>query len=164
MYVGGFDSEYYASTDATGNLYVCGNTGANPILYRVPILAGALGTPAQVGALTPSGNPVCSSVTDILNPNASGGAAERVFFSVQDLGHPTACVAGGCAMSFVDSPWQASTSFAVGQEVLVLASNTLYINVAIVAGTSGSTARENSVEANTTRLTILRTGGMVRSR
>jgi anti-sigma factor RsiW len=79
-------------------------------------------------------------VTDILNPNASGGAAERVFFSVQDLGHPTACAAGGCAMSFVDSPWQASTSFAVGQEVLVLASNTLYINVAIVAGTTGSTA------------------------
>ena len=140
MYVGGFDSAYYASTDATGNLYVCGNTGANPILYRVPILAGALGTPAQVGALTPSGTPICSPVTDILNPNASGGAAERVFFSVQDLGHPTACAAGGCAMSFVDSPWQASTSFAVGQEVLVLSSNTLYINVAIVAGTSGSTA------------------------
>ena len=31
---------------------------------------------------------------------------------------------------------------------------------AAIFGTIGSTARENSVEANTTRLTILRTGGI----
>ena len=41
MYIGSFDSTYENSTNATGNLYVCGNTGGKPTLYQIPIKAGA---------------------------------------------------------------------------------------------------------------------------
>jgi len=115
---------------------------ANPTLYRVPVQAGVLGTGVSVAALTAAGKtPACSPVTDILNPNASGGAAERLFFGVQNNAHPTLCAAKGCALSFVDMPWQASNAYKVGQEILVLrtANNTLYINVVTVAGTSAAT-------------------------
>ena len=34
LYGGDFDSTYQNSVNATGNLYVCGNTGGAPTLYR----------------------------------------------------------------------------------------------------------------------------------
>ncbi len=141
QYLGAFDSSYYNSVNATGNLYVCGDTGLSPTLYRVPLAAGVFGTVVAVAALTPAANHVpCSPVTDISNPNATGGAAERVFFSVQNNSRPTLCAGKGCAQSFVDTPWQASTAYKVGQEVLVLrtTNNTLWVNVVTVAGTSGA--------------------------
>lgn len=156
MYLGSFDSTYENSVNGTGNLYVCGNTGASPTLYRVPVQAGVLGTPAVIAALTPAaGKPPCSPVTDVSNPNAIGGAAERLFFGVQNNGHPTICAGKGCALSFVDMPWQVSTTYKVGQEILVLrtANNTPYINVVTVAGTSAGTppaAWPNVVGATTT--------------
>jgi hypothetical protein len=63
-----------------------------------------------------------------------------VFFSVQNNSRPTLCAGKGCAESFVDTPWQASTAYKVGQEVLVLrtANNTLWVNVVTVAGTSAA--------------------------
>jgi len=140
-YIGGFDSTYYGSVGATGNLYVCGNTGGAPTLYRVPITAGAFGSSSAVAQLTPGGQkPACSPVTDFLNSNASPGAAEHAFFSVQNHGLSTACGGKGCAMNFVTTPWKASTHFNVGQEILVLrtASNTLFIETATAAGTTGS--------------------------
>lgn len=142
LYAGAFDNAYYSSVNGTGNLYVCGDTGADPTVYRIPILAGVPGTAASLAALTPAGkSPACSPVTDILNPNASGGATERLFFSVENNGHPTVCAAKGCMLNFIDTPWQASTAYVVGQEILVLrpANNTLYINVVTVAGTSAAT-------------------------
>ncbi len=142
MYIGGFDSAYQNSNDSTGSLYVCGNTGANPTLYRIPIQLGILGTPAAVAGLTPAAKTSpCSPVTDVFNPNSSGGASERLFFGVQNFAHPTLCASKGCALSFVDMPWQASTSYQVGQEILVLktVTNALYVDVAIAAGTSGAT-------------------------
>jgi hypothetical protein len=144
LYDGTFDGTYRASANATGNLYVCGDTGVNPILYRVPINAGVFGAAVPVAALTAAANHrACSPVTDIPNPNTTGGAAERVFFSVVNNAHPTACGGVGCALSFVSMPWQALTSYQVGQEILVYraANNTLYINVAINAtpGVSGAT-------------------------
>lgn len=143
MYLGAFDNTYITSTTSTGNLYVCGNTGANPILYRVPIAAGVFGTPSAIGNLAPAAdNPACSPITDILNPNATGGAFERLYFGVENNGHPAACNGKGCAISFIDSPWQASTSYQVGQEILVLRpqNTTLYINVVTVAGTTAAAA------------------------
>ena len=139
LYIGGFDSAYYSSVGGTGSLYVCGNTGAVPTLYRVPISAGAFGTaPVSVAALAQAGtNPSCSPVTDFSNPNASVGKTEHVFFSVQN--HGPVCANKGCVMSFVDTPWQASTHYNVGQEILVVTSNTLFINVAVIAGTSAAT-------------------------
>jgi hypothetical protein len=144
LYDGTFDAAYRSSPVRTGNLYVCGDTGLNPILYRVPITTGNFGTAVSVAAVTAAANHrICSPVTDILNPNATGGPAERVFFSVQNSAHPTICATAGCALSFVDLPWQASTTYKVGQEILVYRpnNNTLYINVATNAapGTSGAT-------------------------
>jgi hypothetical protein len=142
LYIGTFDNAYENSSNATGNLYVCGATGDTPTLYRVPLAAGVLGTPLPVAALTPAGTrPTCSPVTDVYNPNATGGAAEWLFFSVQNNGYPTLCANKGCALSFVDMPWQPSTSYQVGQEILVLstADSTFYINVVTAGGTSGLT-------------------------
>ena len=49
MYIGAFDSAYENSVNATGSLYVCGNTGGTPTLYQVAIHSGVLGT---VGSVT----------------------------------------------------------------------------------------------------------------
>jgi len=143
LYDGSFDSEFYSSPTRTGNLYVCGDTGVNPILYRVPMTTGNFGTAESVAPLTAAADHrACSPVTDVLNRNGSGGAEERAFFSVIDNGHPTACGNAGCAMSFITTQWQAGTAYQVGQEILIFRTenDTHYINVAIGAGTSGTTA------------------------
>ena len=154
MYIGAFDAEYENSTDPpTGNLYVCGDTGLNPILYRIPISAGAfIGHVATVATPTPAADsPACSPVTNISNPNTSVGTAERVFFSVQDNGLPTLCGGIGCALSFVDLPWQAATHYNVGQEILAFrANNTPWVQVAIAAGYTTATQPTWSVIVGTT--------------
>jgi hypothetical protein len=137
LYIGGFDSAYYSSSNATGNLYVCGNTGANPTLFQVPIAAGALPASGNgITSLATSGSPACSPVTDVPNPNTTGGPSERLFVSVQNRGLSSACSAGGCILNFVNAPWTASTSYAVGQQIL---DSTLRIETVITAGTSGTT-------------------------
>ena len=138
LYIGGFDSAYFSSVGGVGNLYVCGNTGLNPILYRVPISNGTFGTPLSVAGLTAGGQHFpCSPVTDYANPNGTFGNAERVFFSVQNKGF--ACANKGCLMNFTNLPWRAQTQYNVGQQILVASGATLYIYSAVVTGTSGST-------------------------
>jgi hypothetical protein len=134
LYIGAFDINYENSGNATGNLYVCGNTGGAPILYQVPITAGTLGTALQGPTIANTPTP-CSPVTDVMNPNASGGATERLFASEQTEGVSSAC-ANGCIFSFNDTAWEAGTGYAVGQEVL---DTNLRIEVVSVAGTSGGT-------------------------
>jgi hypothetical protein len=132
MYEGAFDSTYEASGTATGNFYVCGNTGGAPTLYQIPIAAGVMGTvitgPALAGATTG-----CSSVTDISNPNATGGIAEWIFASAQNSGSGNSCAGGGCVMNFNVQPWLPAHGYTVGQ--IVLDSN-LNVQVCRVAGTS----------------------------
>ena len=140
LYIGGFDSAYYSVAGATGSLYVCGNTGSDPTLYRIPVNGAVLGTPRAIAALTPAASkPSCSPVTDFANPNTSVGKAERAFFSVQNSGRP--CANKGCMMSFVTLPWQANTQYNVGQQILIFrtADNLLYISTVVTAGTSGAT-------------------------
>jgi hypothetical protein len=140
LYIGGFDSTYYSSAGATGNLYVCGNTGSVPTLYRVPLTAGTFSTAIAIAALTPGGRtPSCSPVTDFSNANTIVGTAEHVFFSVQNFGRP--CANTGCMMNFVSLPWKASTHFNVGQQIINLrtATNILYIQTAVGAGTTAGT-------------------------
>ena len=141
LYLGGLDSGYYNSVGGTGNLYVCGNTGAAPILYRVPINSGVFGTVTAIAGLSPAGRtPSCSPVTDFPNPNANVSKTELLFFSVQDFG--LQCGRKGCLINLVDMPWQSKTAYAFGQEILVFSSvsNKLYINTAVVAGKSGASA------------------------
>jgi hypothetical protein len=139
LYIGAFDSTYLNSVDASGNLYVCGNTGGDPVLYQVAITAGSFGTvnPGPVLSTTFTPTPACSPVTDILNPNVSGGATEWIFASTTNGGASSGCSSGGCIFNFRDTPWLASTTYAVGQEVL---DSNFQIQVVSVAGTSGATA------------------------
>ena len=152
LYIGGFDSAYYTSANRTGNLYVCGSTGAIPTLYQVPITAGVLPGSGLGTSFAPLGqtasNASCSPVTDVPNPNATGGPSERVFLSVQGNGLPTACSSGGCIISFLDTPWKATTSYAVGQQIL---SSRRHVETVITAGTSGGSAPAWTNSAGATR-------------
>jgi hypothetical protein len=134
MYDGAFDSAYEASTNATGSLYVCGNTSGAPILYKIPISAGTMSTavagPTLTGAATG-----CSPVSDVSNLNATGGPIEWMFAGVQTSGSGNNCSSGGCVMNFVDKAWQASTAYSIGQEVL---DTHFQIQVVAVAGTSAA--------------------------
>ena len=137
LYEGSFDSTYLASGNATGNLYVCGNTAGAPTLYLIPVLNGVMGTvltgPTLSGATTG-----CSPVTDISNPNAAGGTAEWIFASTQASGSGNNCAAGGCVMNFNVQPWKPSTLYAIGQEVL---DTNFHVQVVRVAGTSRTAAQ-----------------------
>lgn len=137
LYAGAPDSTYEASVNATGNLYVCGDTGGVPTLYQIPIAAGTLGTVVTGPALT-SAAAGCSSVTDISNPNAAGGVNEWIFASVQASGSGDSCGGAGCAMNFVVQPWKPSTAYAVGQEVL---DTHFQVQVVRTAGTSRTAAQ-----------------------
>jgi hypothetical protein len=140
MYTGGFDNAYFSSFDGTGNLYVCGNTGAEPTLYQIPIVAHAFtaGAGASITKLGLAGQtPGCSPITDILNPNDSAGPTERFFVGVTDKGISTPCAAAGCVFNFISTPWQPATVYAVGQEIL---DSNLRIEVVTSAGTSGAIA------------------------
>ena len=143
MYDGYFDETYINSANGTGNLYICGNTGANPILYQVPIAAGVFGAAATISTLGTAGStPACSPVTDVFTPGATpaSAATERLFVSVSGNSSAATCGGGGCIQNLIDTPWQASKSFPVGQEILVKSNlaASRFINVVITAGTSGA--------------------------
>ena len=136
MFLGGFDSEYYTSGTATGNLYVCGNTGGSPTLYQIPSTMGILGSSNLFTDLSSNASvAACSPVTDLPNPNTTGGSSERVFVSVQDNGRAAGCGAAGCLYNFVVTPWKPSIPYTVGQRIL---SSTLHIETVIQAGTSSA--------------------------
>ncbi len=148
MYEGAFDSTYEASGTATGNFYVCGNTGGAPTLYQIPIVTGVMQTPVT-GPTLAGATTGCSPVTDISNPSASGGIAEWIFASAQASGSGNNCAAGGCVMNFNVQPWLATHTYAVGD--IVLDSN-LNVQVCRVAGTSKAAPHPNwnaAIEAST---------------
>jgi hypothetical protein len=138
LYDGALDAEYLASTNATGNLYVCGRPGSDPIIYQVPISGGTMQT-AVAGPFVSDYVTPCSPVTDFANPNASGGATEWLFVGAVG-GTGNNCNSGddGCLMSFKDQQWQPSTTYTRGQQVLD--TNFQIQTVRSVTGTSGATA------------------------
>jgi hypothetical protein len=136
VYNGDFDSTYQNSVNATGNLYVCGNTGGPPVLYKVPIAAGVPGTPVA-GPVLANATTGCSTITDIYNSNTTGAATEWAFVSVQTSGLGSNCSSLGCVFGFKITPRLSSTAYAVGQTVL---DNNFQIQVVTSAGTSGASA------------------------
>ena len=106
LYAGGFDDDYYNSVDATGAMYIVGgrpNDTYYPTLWKIPLTAGAMGTPVQgpqVGAKSCTGDqPTCSNttydwspVTVIKNPNTE---LEYLFFSMPKDGNAAGCT-GAC--------------------------------------------------------------------
>jgi hypothetical protein len=139
MYEGAFDSTYEASGTATGNFYVCGNTGGTPTLYQIPIAAGVMKAPIAGPSLA-GASTGCSPVTDISNPNAAAGISEWIFASAQASGSGNNCAVGtgGCVMNFNVQPWLPSHAYTVGQ--IVLDSN-LNVQVCRVLGTSRTAAQ-----------------------
>jgi hypothetical protein len=135
MYVGAFDNSYRTSGDATGNLYVCGNTGGVPTIYQIPIGAGTMGEVSTGPSLSSSTTP-CSPVTDVYNPNVATGPTEWLFASAQTAGVPTNCASGGCVVNFLDTAWLKTTTYSRGQEIL---DNKLHIEVVEFGGLSGLT-------------------------
>ncbi len=157
MYEGAFDSTYEASGTATGNFYVCGNTGGAPTLYQIPILAGVMQT-AITGPVLTSATTGCSPVTDISNPNATAGISEWIFASAQASGSGNNCAVGtgGCVMNFNVQPWLPSHGYAVGD--IVLDSN-LNVQVCRTLGTSrtaaqGHPAWNGAIDGNTPDNTV----------
>jgi hypothetical protein len=100
VYSGAFDNIYYTSTEPSpsGNIYVCGNAGGDPTLYRIPIASNVFGT-VSTGPVLTTGATTCSPVTEFLN-----GTTDRAYLSVQNDGKtaaPISCpAASGCLMSF----------------------------------------------------------------
>jgi hypothetical protein len=106
-------------------------------LYQVHITAGGVLSSAVAGPALATGTTGCSPVTDFLNPNATGGATEFIFASAQTDGVSTPCAGGGCIMNFKSTPWQASTVYTVGQEVV---DSHFQVQMVFTAGTSGGSA------------------------
>jgi hypothetical protein len=136
VYTGDFDSTYQNSTNATGNLYVCGNTGGAPTLYQVPITNKLPGV-AVTGPVLANSTTGCSPVTDVYNPSTGGSPTEWIFVSVQNAGKGGNCGGQGCVFSFVNTPRLSSQAYSLGQ--MVLDSN-FQIQIVTTAGTSGATA------------------------
>jgi hypothetical protein len=135
MYIGAFDSTYESSVNATGNLYVCGNTGGVPSMYQVAITAGVFGA-VQTGPALSSAPTPCSPVTDVSNPNVTGVATEWIFASAEAGGLSSGCSGEGCIFNFKNNPWLASTVYTVGQEIL---DNHFQIQAVSVGGLSNGT-------------------------
>ena len=146
VYSGDFDSTYQNSTNATGNLYVCGNTGGAPTLYQVPITNKVPGA-AVTGPPLANATTGCSPVTDVYNPSTSGSPTEWIFVSVQNAGKGGNCGGQGCVFSFVNTPRVPSQAYSVGQMVL---DSHFQIQIVATAGTSGATAPTWSTTAGGT--------------
>lgn len=137
LYEGDFDSTYQNSTNGTGNLYVCGNTGGVPTLYQIAMNAGVPSAALAGPALSTSATG-CSPVTDVYNPNATSVATvftnEWVFASAQGSGVGVNCSSSGCIMNFADAPRLASHTYSVGQEVL-----DSHFQIQVVSAATGAT-------------------------
>jgi len=132
LYDGDFDNAFYSS--GSGNLYVCGNAGADPVLYQVAATTSGLGKVQTVINLSTANTP-CSPITEIYNSTASGGPFDWIFLSVQNGVTTTNCNSGACVMNFVVTEWQSNNPYLLNQVIL---DSNLNIEKVTTAGTSGS--------------------------
>ena len=131
FYEGDFDSTYYNSANGTGNMYVCGNNGAIPTIYQIPITAGVPAASVTGPALS-TATTACSPVTDVTNPSLG---SEWIFVSAAASGVGSSCASAGCAYNFVVAPRTASTPYTAGQEIL---DSNFTVEVATTTGTTGT--------------------------
>ncbi len=95
IFTGDFDNTYFNSSDPpSGNLYVCGNSGGDARIYRVPITTNTMGSSVAGPTLT-NAHTTCSPITE-----ADNGTVDLIFVNVQDDGNLGSCGGGGCVMSF----------------------------------------------------------------
>jgi hypothetical protein len=128
LYGAAFDNIYFSSANGlqpAGNLYVCGNAGGNPTLYKIPITYSSgpvLGSLATGPALA-SSNVACSPLTEFFNTTTS---TDWLFGGVPGTSCGAGTGAGGCVMSFnitsgtipAIGPWTPSTSYISTSQVV----------------------------------------------
>jgi hypothetical protein len=134
LFAGNFDNAYFTSATGSspnGNLYVCGNTSGNATLYQVPITSNAMATSGTSLVAVSSANTTCAPVTEVFSANT-----DLIFVSAVASGVSAPCAAAGCIYNVKVTPWQASTAYAVGQEIL---DTHLQVQVVETAGTSNTT-------------------------
>lgn len=136
LYSGNFDNAYYTSSNGTGNLYVCGNTGGSATLYQIPITSGTMGA-ANTGPTVSSSSTTCSPVSEVYNSNATNGPYDWIYAGVENHCSATGGGSSGCVMSLIVTAWQASHAYLQNQEILD--SNLNIQKVTSAGGTSGAT-------------------------
>ena len=148
VFSGAFDNTYFSSANGaspTGNLYVCGNSGADPTLYQVPITSNTMaGTSVVVAAVGGTSGSQCSQVTEIYNPNVTPGTTppnppfDFLLLSVAANGSATGCAGGACVMNTIATQWQPTHVYTLGQEIMDNRQQ-YHIQRVTTAGTSGAT-------------------------
>jgi hypothetical protein len=133
MYDGTFDNIYFTSANGAqpaGNIYVCGNTGGNPTLYRIPItyssgpsLGAVVTGPALAGA-----NVACSPLTEFDNPNSGTSGIDWLFGAVPSTScGASATTAGGCVLAYniktalsalTLGPWTSGTVYGASAQIV----------------------------------------------
>lgn len=140
-YLGDFDNAFYSG--GAGHMYACGNdavNGTNPTLYQIPVsAAGVLGAPTAGPALTTNASAfapvICSPVTEVYNPNATGGAKDWVFLSVQNLGVTGGVI--GCPVNLVGVQDGCIMSFDVTSGAGITGTTPTAASAEVPGGTSG---------------------------
>ena len=97
LYSGAFDNAYFSGNGTTGNLYVCGNAGGAPSLYKITMAATFPGTISTGLAVSGTTTVPCSPVTEVYN-----GTNDWLFLSETGLGNLSTCTTGstGCVYNF----------------------------------------------------------------
>jgi hypothetical protein len=135
LYVGDFDNTYYTSSNATGNLYVCGGgfPPPGPTIFRIPVTSGTMSTSSVASAALGLSNTACSPLTEIYNPAAGG--TDRMFASVPNGSDATLCSSGGCINDLIMTAWQPLTNYALGQRVIDSSND---LEIVVTPGESGT--------------------------
>jgi hypothetical protein len=148
LYQGDFDNNFY--TTNTGNLYVCGNTGGSPRLYQIPITAGQMGAVVNAGPTLTTASTQCSPITEVYNTAVTNAPFDWLYLGLRANGSPSGCGTGGCVASLIATQWQASTVYAVGQEILDTNLNIQKVTAITGADKSGATHPTWAVTGTTT--------------
>jgi hypothetical protein len=155
IYLGSFDNSYYTSANATGSLYVCGQSGGKARLFKLSIFSGFMSTlPTNNGtfAVVGPGNVPCSSITEVFNPNLNSGVesggpngTDKIFLSTQggpNNLNPCDRGTGGCLWALPATSWQRGTAYTVGQ-VILDDGRGMCLQIVTTAGTSGALIEPN---------------------
>jgi len=155
LYAGAFDNVYLKSSppasDATGNLYVVGNTGTagGGTLYQVPILHSALtgASNAVATGLNSAGHPFPSPVTESCdgactsNGTTTNSGTDYLFFSVNRGAKPgcTSAAGNGCILTYNVSNPASVAQVGTGLNVAAPGTNGCWATGGMVAGHASAT-------------------------
>jgi hypothetical protein len=132
LYAGTFDNAYFTNAQPTGNIFVCGDPGAGPKVYQVPIASNVMAPTATTGPIVSAAATPCSPVTEVFNsPN------DWIFESAHtetNTSTPVGCTNGnGCLTS--DNVASGTAAFS---HASVQAGGTSGISIDNVSGVAGN--------------------------